>query len=119
MSFFLPIPMASPYPRLERHPGLPVNSVKLPACDRAPLAYRPRHKWRFLCVFGTIGILAATVGRGDVFHAPASPRITYNFNPDWKFIRADATGAERPEFDDSTWTAVSTPHTWNDVDSYR
>ncbi|WP_448702656.1 sugar-binding domain-containing protein [Mucilaginibacter sp. AW1-3] len=51
---------------------------------------------------------------------PASPRATYNFNPDWKFtFSADTTGADKPGFDDSKWTSVSLPHTWNEVDSYR
>jgi len=53
------------------------------------------------------------------FSIPASPRITYNFNPDWRFIRQDLPEAANPAFDDSAWTTVSTPHTWNDVDTYR
>ena len=53
------------------------------------------------------------------FQPPASPRATYNFNAAWKFIRADVPEAVKPDFDDSAWTSVSTPHTWNDVDSYR
>ncbi|HVT81545.1 MAG TPA: DUF4982 domain-containing protein, partial [Phycisphaerae bacterium] len=47
------------------------------------------------------------------------PRTTTNFNPNWKFIRQDIPGAEAATFDDSAWTSISTPHTWNDVDSYR
>jgi beta-galactosidase len=50
---------------------------------------------------------------------PASPRVTYNFNPGWKFIRQDAPGAQEPAFDDSQWETVSTPHSFNDVDSFR
>lgn len=53
------------------------------------------------------------------FGIPASPRVTYDFNPAWKFIRQDVPDAIKPQFDDSAWTDVSTPHTWNDVDSYR
>jgi len=49
---------------------------------------------------------------------PASPRAVYNFNPGWKFIREDVTNAEQVLFDDSKWTDVSAPHTYNDVDSY-
>src|SRR5206468_3095638 len=48
----------------------------------------------------------------------ADERLTLNFNPDWKFIRADPAGAEQPVFDDKTWTNVSTPHTFNDVDTF-
>jgi beta-galactosidase len=50
---------------------------------------------------------------------PASPRATYNFNPGWKFIFGDQTNADQTGFDDSTWTNVSLPHTWNETDSYR
>ena len=50
---------------------------------------------------------------------PQSPRGVYNFNLDWKFLREDVPGAEAVEFDDATWGTVSTPHSWNDVDSFR
>jgi beta-galactosidase len=50
---------------------------------------------------------------------PASPRATFNFNPGWKFIREDVAGAEQVAFDDSKWATISTPHTYNDVDSYN
>src|ERR1035438_1340106 len=50
---------------------------------------------------------------------PASSRVTYNFNPGWKFFKGDVTGAEQPGFDDSKWTDVSAPHTWNDTDTYE
>ena len=50
---------------------------------------------------------------------PQSPRAKLNFDLNWKFIREDVPGAEAPTFDDSAWTAISTPHTFNDVDSFR
>jgi beta-galactosidase len=34
----------------------------------------------------------------------------------WRFLRADAPGAEAPGFDDRAWTRVSVPHTWNAQD---
>jgi beta-galactosidase len=49
---------------------------------------------------------------------PTSPRATFNFNPDWKFIREDVTNADQVAFDDSKWATVSAPHTWNDTDTY-
>jgi beta-galactosidase len=63
------------------------------------------------------GMAARTMAAA--YEAPASPRITYNFNPGWKFIRQDVPNAEQPGFDDSQWTSVSAPHTYNDVDSYN
>ena len=53
------------------------------------------------------------------FTPPASPRATYNFNADWRFIRQDVPGAEVVSFDDSQWETVSTPHSFNEVDSFK
>lgn len=35
----------------------------------------------------------------------------------WKFIRADVNGAEAISFDDSKWSQITLPHTWNDKDT--
>jgi len=43
---------------------------------------------------------------------------TYNFNPDWRFLKADPTGAAAAGFDDSAWQQVSAPHTYNDIDTF-
>ncbi|HZO85903.1 MAG TPA: alginate lyase family protein, partial [Verrucomicrobiae bacterium] len=48
----------------------------------------------------------------------AGERVTLNFNPDWKFIKADPAGAQEPGFDDREWTTVSAPHTFNDSDTF-
>ena len=55
--------------------------------------------------------------------APAdSPRREYSFDLNWKFFKEDkakVSGAEANAFDDSAWETVSSPHTYNDVDSFR
>src|SRR5260221_10355027 len=51
-------------------------------------------------------------------NAAAADRVTVNFNPDWRFIKDDPAGAQARGFDDSQWTIVSTPHTYNDVDTF-
>ncbi len=68
-----------------------------------------------------LALMLATLAHGTApsYQPPSSPRATYNFNPDWKFSFGDPNGAEQPAFDDSTWTSVSLPHTWNETDSYR
>jgi beta-galactosidase len=48
----------------------------------------------------------------------ASFAQTLNFDPDWKFLKADPPGASEPGFDDRSWTSVSLPHTYNDVDTF-
>jgi beta-galactosidase len=50
--------------------------------------------------------------------AIASARTTLNFNPDWKFTKSDPAGAAVVGFDDRAWTPISTPHTYNDTDTF-
>ena len=69
-------------------------------------------------VFVCAALLSRAVG--ETFSPPASPCATLNFNPGWKFFKGDVTPqgwAERVDFDDSKWTDVSAPHTFNDADS--
>jgi beta-galactosidase len=51
--------------------------------------------------------------------ANGKPQNVTSITDGWKFVRADANGAEATGFDDSSWTAVSLPHTWNDKDTLR
>jgi beta-galactosidase len=48
----------------------------------------------------------------------AAERLTLNFNPDWRFLKDDPAGASAPGFDDMSWAVVSTPHTYNDTDTF-
>ncbi len=43
---------------------------------------------------------------------------TLNFNPDWRFEKSDPPGAQAIAFDDRDWKSVSTPHTFNDTDTF-
>ena len=52
------------------------------------------------------------------FAALAGAAERLNFNPDWKFLKADASGAAQPGLDDRGWTNVSAPHTYNDTDTF-
>jgi beta-galactosidase len=36
-----------------------------------------------------------------------------SFDSDWRFLRADAPGAEAPTFDDSKWRTLDLPHDWS------
>jgi beta-galactosidase len=59
--------------------------------------------------------IAAALG---VAYTAAAQRVTLNFNPDWKFLKADPTGAQVMDFDDGGWSNVSAPHTYNDTDTF-
>jgi len=50
--------------------------------------------------------------------AASAGREIINFNPAWRFTQSDPAGAEAPAFDDSAWTVVSAPHTFNDTDTF-
>jgi beta-galactosidase len=66
-----------------------------------------------------VGLRPALAQGAGAYVPPASPRQKVNFNIGWRFLRDDVAGAEAVGFDDATWAQVSTPHTWNDVDSFR
>src|SRR4051812_18235588 len=59
----------------------------------------------------TVAVFAAVAN-----HAVAGERL--NFDPDWRFTKSDPKGAEAPDFNDHDWSSVSTPHTFNDVDTF-
>ena len=45
-------------------------------------------------------------------------RSLSRINDRWKFLGGEARGARNPGFDDSGWTEVSLPHTWNAKDAF-
>jgi len=48
--------------------------------------------------------------------APA--RVTENFDASWNFLQADATGAEKNNFDDDAWQKLDVPHDWSIAGSF-
>lgn len=44
------------------------------------------------------------------FQLEGTGREVFSMNPAWRFAKGDVTGAERLDFDDSRWEAVSLPH---------
>ena len=53
------------------------------------------------------------------YEPPESARKTYDLNIGWRFIKQDVPGSQNPAFDDAAWQVVSTPHTYNDVDTFH
>jgi len=45
--------------------------------------------------------------------ANGQSRKTISFDNDWKFLRADAPGAEQNNFNDATWRSLNVPHDWS------
>jgi beta-galactosidase len=61
---------------------------------------------------------ALIAGALSLVFSAAAQRLTLNFNPDWKFIKDDPAGAQGVAFNDTGWTNVSAPHTYNDTDTF-
>lgn len=47
-----------------------------------------------------------------------APRSIDDFNFDWKFSLEDKLGAEKPDYDDSSWSNIRLPHDWSIEQSY-
>src|SRR5579863_1311605 len=61
-------------------------------------------------------IVAPAVFAADAYVPSAGHRTDTLLDSGWRFIRSDAAGAENPAFDDSSWSAITLPHTWNNRD---
>jgi beta-galactosidase len=57
-------------------------------------------------------LTASTVWSGGCASGRPIERREQLFNDDWLFQRGDASGAERPDFDDAGWRKLDLPHDW-------
>ncbi|MBW8782520.1 MAG: DUF4982 domain-containing protein [Verrucomicrobia bacterium] len=57
-----------------------------------------------------LAVILATQMAGALF---AGDSRDLSFDHDWRFLRADAPGAEAPAFDDSQWRLLDVPHDWS------
>jgi beta-galactosidase len=70
---------------------------------------------------GTVGMggVGGGAGSGGSPVPVGTPEQGYDgargksFNDGWKFHLGDASGAEQPGYDDSSWTSLSVPHDWS------
>lgn len=76
------------------------------------------------CLIACLMTLLLTLGGCGTFSSAESKIISeaggigsifedQSFDSGWLFIRADAPGAEQPEFDDSDWRRLDVPHDWS------
>jgi beta-galactosidase len=64
----------------------------------------------------TRGLCACAVAAAwpfSILAAAAAGNRDRSFDSDWRFLRADAPGAEAPAFDDSRWRVLDVPHDWS------
>jgi beta-galactosidase len=82
--------------------------------------------WRRLALVLAGGVAVATSGLFAIepvtataktaTYLPVSLRQRVDLGDGWRFLRADTPDAQNPGFDDSTWSDVTVPHTWNAQD---
>jgi beta-galactosidase len=77
-----------------------------------------RSHFRFFWLRTALAVGAAIFAESAFCPLHADERLSLNFNPDWRFIKADPAGAAQPAFDDHDWATVSAPHTYNDIDTF-
>src|SRR6266404_5601630 len=70
----------------------------------------------FLFLFAAALAVSTTAVFGQTYSPPSNPREDINLDAGWRFIRQDVAGAQTNGFDDSTWTLLNLPHTWNNLD---
>ena len=64
---------------------------------------------RFWTLSALLGLVCALCL--PALSAPAV-RQSLSFDPDWRFLKADAQGAQQPAFNDASWRTLSVPHDW-------
>ena len=61
-------------------------------------------------------VIASWSLSAQTYNPPVTGRADINLDSNWRFIRQDVGGAQTNSFDDSTWTNLNLPHTWNNLD---
>src|SRR6516162_3136445 len=64
--------------------------------------------WMILCMAWSLN--------AQTYVPPVTHRADMLLDSNWRFIRQDVAGAQAPSFDDSAWTSLNLPHTWNNLD---
>lgn len=65
-----------------------------------------------------VSVLLIFVSPCTVKAQSTNPRIKYTIDEHWAFIRHDLTPQKANSLDDSLWTFVNLPHTWNKDDAF-
>jgi len=60
-----------------------------------------------------IGLLAGLTAARPVAVCSPPVRAISSFDSDWRFLKSDAPGAEKPAFDDLGWRKLDVPHDWS------
>lgn len=64
-----------------------------------------------LCGWTSFGFLMT--GTAQIYTPPINNRVDINLDSGWRFIQQDVPGVQGTSFDDSSWTSLNLPHTWD------
>jgi beta-galactosidase len=70
-----------------------------------------------ICVIATASNSFSQTNLRDQTAVTSKPRTRISLNQDWKFLPKEVKQAESFQFQDSQWTTVNLPHTWNAEDT--
>ena len=80
----------------------------------APVLRQIRLRSQSGAAIGSALLLGAALTAGaQTYVPPANHRADILVNGAWRFIQQDVAGAQNPAFDDSSWVAVTLPHSWD------
>jgi hypothetical protein len=71
---------------------------------------------RRILLAGLVVLGAKLSGAAELYNPPTNPRTDILLNAGWQFVRQDVPNAQSAGFNDSTWTTLNLPHTWNNLD---
>jgi hypothetical protein len=76
-----------------------------------PNFFRHAIRWPLLAAAALL-----MLGTAATWAAPLPARQVESLDEQWHFLREDVPAAGGEDFDDSAWTLVTLPHTWNAED---
>lgn len=81
--------------------------------------YGPRLSASFvtlaLCAIVGLGVWVPSA-HAATYTPPTSNRAELSLDTGWKFKQGNVSGAEQVGFNDSSWSTINLPHTWNNLD---
>src|SRR6266496_360589 len=69
------------------------------------------HSWLVLSLI--VGLLPLSIAPATSAGSAAYTLVTSSFDSDWRFLKGDAPGAEKADFDDGAWRKLDLPHDWS------
>src|SRR5260370_42366251 len=87
----------------------PNESARFQVAMTNPISKSFARSWPLLSLIVALLSIVPAASRQPAPYA----RVTSSFDGDWRFLKGDAPGAEKADFDDSAWRKLDVPHDWS------